>query len=103
MLDQFRVQASARFKQADLPTRMAVPDIINKSAAKSLLQAGIARLAEQQERLHAGATWSLLIVVQAMDAGGKDGMIKHVMSGVNPQGVSVTSFKAPGREDLAHD
>ena len=103
ILGHFRVQASAGFKLADLPTRMAAPDAIDKSAAKSLLQAGIARLAEQQERLYAGATWSLLIVFQAMDAGGKDSMIKHVMSGVNPQGVSVTSFKAPEREDLAHD
>ena len=68
-----------------------------------LLQEGIARLAEQQELLYAGATWSLLIVFQAMDAGGKDSTIKHVMSGINPQGVAVTSFKAPGPEERAHD
>jgi PPK2 family polyphosphate:nucleotide phosphotransferase len=103
LLAACRVEAGNGFKLTDYPTNHVAPDAIDKAAAKSLLEAGIARLSEQQEQLYAHATWSLLIVFQAMDAGGKDSMVKHVMSGVNPQGVSVTSFKAPGREDLAHD
>ena len=103
MLDRFRVVGGAGFRLADYPTRNAASETVEKTAAKTLLQDGIARLAAQQERLYANATWSLLIIFQAMDAGGKDGCIKHVMSGVNPQGVAVTSFKAPGPEDMAHD
>ena len=71
--------------------------------AKQLLARGIERMARLQEKLAAQAEWSLLLVFQAMDAAGKDGVIKHVMSGVNPQGCQVTSFKAPSRQELAHD
>jgi len=102
MLDRFRVESGAGFRLAGYPTEDAAPDLIDKAAAKLLLQDGIERLARQQELLYANATWSLLVIFQAMDAGGKDSSIKHVMSGVNPQGVAVTSFKAPGPEDLAH-
>ncbi len=63
---------------------------------------GVARLSELQTRLYADDRWSMLVVLQAMDAAGKDGTIKHVMTGVNPQGISVTSFKQPGPEDLSH-
>ena len=69
----------------------------------ALLAAGVARLSDLQELLYAQQSWSLLCVFQAMDAAGKDGTIKHVMSGVNPQGVQVSPFKAPGPEELAHD
>ena len=62
----------------------------------------MARLSELQQRLYAADTFSLLVALQAMDAAGKDGTIKHVMTGVNPQGVVVTPFKQPGPEDLAH-
>jgi PPK2 family polyphosphate:nucleotide phosphotransferase len=72
-------------------------------AAKEVLQEGIELLAEYQDKLYAQDRWSLLLVFQAMDAAGKDGTIKHVMSGVNPQGVQVFSFKAPSAEDLDHD
>ena len=102
-LDPFRIETAAAFRLTDFQTSHAAPTTIDKTSAKSLLQAGIERLNEHQERLYADATWSVLIVFQAMDAGGKDSMIKHVMSGLNPQGISVTSFKAPGREELAHD
>lgn len=102
MLDRFRVESGAGFRLADYPTQDAAPDLIDKATAKQLLQDGVERLARQQELLYANATWSLLVIFQAMDAGGKDSSIKHVMSGVNPQGVAVTSFKAPGPEDLAH-
>src|SRR5215467_8833060 len=71
--------------------------------AKQLLARGIERMARLQEKLAAQAEWSLLLVFQAMDAAGKDSVIKHVMSGVNPQGCQVTSFKQPSSEDLDHD
>lgn len=102
LLDRFRVETGAGFRLADYPTEHAAPDLVDKAAAKVLLADGIERLARHQELLYANATWSLLVIFQAMDAGGKDSTIKHVMSGVNPQGVAVTSFKVPGPEDLAH-
>ncbi len=71
--------------------------------AKPLLQRGIAWLAEEQEMLYAQDRWSLLLVFQAMDAAGKDSTIEHVMSGINPQGCQVFSFKQPSSEDLDHD
>jgi PPK2 family polyphosphate:nucleotide phosphotransferase len=75
----------------------------NKEQARQLLAYGIERMARLQEKLAAQGQWSLLLIFQAMDAAGKDGAIKHVMSGVNPQGCRVESFKAPSREELAHD
>jgi PPK2 family polyphosphate:nucleotide phosphotransferase len=76
---------------------------LDKGEAAELLQRGTEWLAEEQDMLYAQDRWSLLLVFQAMDAAGKDGTIKHVMSGVNPQGCQVFSFKQPSREDLAHD
>ncbi|MDB6175630.1 MAG: Polyphosphate kinase 2 [Chthoniobacteraceae bacterium] len=75
----------------------------DKPRAKEALQNGIEALAELQDMLYAQDCWSLLLIFQAMDAAGKDGTIKHVMSGVNPQGCHVSSFKAPTSEDLDHD
>jgi PPK2 family polyphosphate:nucleotide phosphotransferase len=77
--------------------------IRGRRGASRLLAANVAALAEQQEALYAQDRWSLLIILQAMDAAGKDSTIKHVMSGINPQGVHVTSFKAPSVEELDHD
>jgi PPK2 family polyphosphate:nucleotide phosphotransferase len=74
-----------------------------KEEANQLLQDGVAQLAEHQNKLYAQNSWALLLIFQAMDAAGKDGVIKHVMSGVNPQGCQVFSFKAPSAEDLDHD
>ena len=74
-----------------------------KPQAKEALQEGIEALVGLQEMLYAQDRWSLLLIFQAMDAAGKDGAIKHVMSGVNPQGCQVYSFKAPTSEDLDHD
>jgi PPK2 family polyphosphate:nucleotide phosphotransferase len=71
--------------------------------ATALLQSGIEQLAKYQDMLYAQHTHALLIILQAMDAAGKDGVIKHVMSGVNPQGCQVHSFKAPSAEELSHD
>jgi PPK2 family polyphosphate:nucleotide phosphotransferase len=74
-----------------------------KQQAEGLLRLGVERLAKLQELLYAQDRWSLLLIFQAMDAAGKDGAIKHVMSGVNPQGTEVYSFKAPTSEELDHD
>jgi PPK2 family polyphosphate:nucleotide phosphotransferase len=71
--------------------------------AKDLLQKGVARMEDLQDKLYAQDCWSVLLIFQAMDAAGKDGTIKHVMSGVNPEGVQVTSFKTPSFTELQHD
>mgnify|MGYP003335289049 FL=1 len=78
-------------------------ELVRKEDAKQLLGEGVRLLSEYQERLAAQDRWSLLVILQAMDAAGKDGTIRHVMSGVNPQGVEVTSFKAPSVAELDHD
>lgn len=75
---------------------------LTKEQAPGLLAAGVEHLAELQDRLYSQDTYGVLFVLQAMDAAGKDGTIKHVMSGVNPQGVTVTSFKAPSDDELDH-
>ncbi|MGC1452638.1 MAG: polyphosphate kinase 2 family protein [Candidatus Sulfotelmatobacter sp.] len=75
----------------------------SKEHAEEALQQGIARTAELQDKLYAQNNWALLLIFQAMDAAGKDGIIKHVMSGVNPQGCQVYSFKAPSELELQHD
>src|SRR5580700_6192705 len=75
----------------------------SKESAAETLQQGIVRTAELQDKLYAQNSWSLLLIFQAMDAAGKDGIIKHVMSGINPQGCQVYSFKVPTETDLQHD
>jgi PPK2 family polyphosphate:nucleotide phosphotransferase len=75
----------------------------DKPRAKEALAMGVSLLAELQDMLYAQDRWAVLLIFQAMDAAGKDGAIKHVMSGVNPQGCQVYSFKAPSAEDLDHD
>ena len=75
----------------------------DKPRAKEALAAGIQALVRLQDMLYAQDRWGMLLIFQAMDAAGKDGAIKHVMSGVNPQGVEVHSFKVPSAEDLDHD
>ena len=74
-----------------------------KDEAKQILQLGVERLSELQEKLYAQDHWGVLLIFQAMDAAGKDSAIKHVMSGVNPQGCHVTAFKQPSTEELDHD
>ena len=74
----------------------------SKEKAEQWLQEGVSRLEQLQDRLYAQNQWSLLLIFQAMDAAGKDGTIKHVMSGINPQGCQVFSFKAPSAEELGH-
>src|SRR5262245_30096444 len=79
------------------------PKEIDKERAENLLCLGIKVLAEYQDKLYAQDIHALLVILQAIDAAGKDGAIKHVMSGVNPQGCQVFSFKAPSPEELDHD
>jgi PPK2 family polyphosphate:nucleotide phosphotransferase len=78
-------------------------DFVSKKDGVKLLKTGIALLSESQTRLAAQNTYGLLVCLQALDAGGKDGTIRHVMSGVNPQGVRVAGFKQPSAEELDHD
>ncbi len=103
LVDRCRVTSGKGFRLDRYPTGNPVPDLLDKAAGQPLLQRGVSELSELQETLYAESSWSLLLVFQAMDAAGKDSTIKHVMTGVNPQGISVTSFKQPGPEDLAHD
>jgi PPK2 family polyphosphate:nucleotide phosphotransferase len=93
---------SFRLKDAD-PGDTLTYSIEDKPRAKKALAQGVAALARLQDVLAAQNRWALLLIFQAMDAAGKDGAIKHVMSGVNPQGCQVYSFKAPSSEDLDHD
>ncbi len=102
--DPFRVTAGEKFRLKDVDPR----DTLNftgedKPRAKEALANGVAALAALQDKLYAQDRWAVLLIFQAMDAAGKDGAIKHVMSGVNPQGCQVTSFKSPSAEDLDHD
>jgi len=103
LLDRFRVTSGKGFRLKDYATDDTANLTMDKPEAAALLQYGVQRLAELQERLYAQDRWSVLCIFQARDAAGKDSTIKHVMSGVNPQGVQVTAFKAPGPEDLDHD
>src|SRR6202030_4563139 len=75
----------------------------NIEDVKLILGDGVARLGEMQQRLYANGRWAVLVALQGMDAAGKDGVIKHVMAGINPQGCLVHAFKAPSAEELAHD
>jgi PPK2 family polyphosphate:nucleotide phosphotransferase len=103
LVESCRVTSGKGFRLDRHGTGNPVPDLLDKAAGQALLSRGVAELSDMQETLYANSTWSLLLVFQAMDAAGKDSTIKHVMTGVNPQGISVTSFKQPGPEDLAHD
>jgi PPK2 family polyphosphate:nucleotide phosphotransferase len=99
---QYRVTNGAKFRLKDFdPADTAHME--SDDNAKADLARGVELLTEQQERLYAQDRWGVLVIFQAMDAAGKDGTIKHVMSGVNPQGVQVYSFKAPSSEELDHD
>ena len=101
LLEPFRVTDGKgfRLKQVDPGDSGG----LKKDEAQQVLRRGIALLADMQDKLYAQDQWGVLLVFQAMDAAGKDGAIKHVMSGVNPQGCQVYSFKAPSPEELDHD
>lgn len=102
--DPYRVANGKKFRLKDVdPDDTGELKSEDKSRAKEALQTGVEALAELQDMLYAQDRWSVLLVFQAMDAAGKDGTIKHVMSGVNPQGCQVSSFKGPTSTDLDHD
>ena len=104
LLARYRVTGLSRFRLKDVdPADTGTFDVHDKSSAGTMLAKGVSALAGLQERLYAQNRWALLVIFQAMDAAGKDSAIKHVMSGVNPQGVQVHSFKAPSTEELDHD
>ncbi len=104
LADHYCIKNGKKFRLKDIdPGDTAWLKEEQKPLAKQALQEGIEALAELQERLYAQDRRSVLLIFQAMDAAGKDGAIKHVMSGVNPQGCQVYSFKAPTSEELDHD
>src|SRR5580765_6560541 len=101
---QFRIKDGKDFRLKDYdPGEDAGLGSEDKPLAKQTLQIGVEALATMQEVLYAQDKWAILLIFQAMDAAGKDGAIRHVMSGVNPQGCQVTSYKAPSAEELDHD
>lgn len=101
---RYRVERGKHFRLKDFdPADTAGLTDEFKAQATELLDKGIKELADLQAKLYAQDRWALLLIFQAMDAAGKDGTIKHVMSGVNPQGCQVYSFKAPSPEELDHD
>jgi PPK2 family polyphosphate:nucleotide phosphotransferase len=100
----YRVSNGSAFRLKDVdPGDTGGIGSSQKPLAKEVLAAGVAALSDLQDRLYAQDSWAVLLIIQAMDAAGKDGVIKHVMSGINPQGCQVYSFKAPSNEELDHD
>ena len=98
----YRIEHGKKFRLKDFDPA-STAHIHSKQHAQELLAKGIAEMAELQGKIYAQDRWAVLLIFQAMDAAGKDGAIKHVMSGVNPQGCQVYSFKAPSTEELDHD
>src|SRR5947207_2271885 len=92
-----------RLKNVDPGDTLEFTKEADKPKAKEALKMGLTALTELQDKLYAQDKWAVLLMFQAMDAAGKDGAIKHVMSGINPQGCEVYSFKSPSSEDLDHD
>src|SRR5579862_2074329 len=106
LIDRFRVRPGkvVRLKDYD-PAWDGDPDLPKskrKDKAQALLAEDVSALAAAQQLLYAADSWSVLVILQSLDAAGKDGTIKHVMSGVNPQGVEVHSFKHPSAEEIDH-
>jgi len=103
LIKRFRIDEPDYFRLASFDPGDTGGLDLDKDEAKAVLAEDLSRLSELQERLYADNRWSLLIVLQAMDAAGKDGVIKHVMTGLNPQGCLVHAFKAPSPSELEHD
>lgn len=98
----YRITDGSKFRLKDVKPGDTAK-LESKESASALLEDGVQRLAELQEKLYAQDKWAVLLIFQAMDAAGKDGTIKHVMSGINPQGCHVVPFKAPTAHELDHD
>jgi len=103
IIDRFRISKGSGFKLADCDAGDTCGLDIDKKEAKDLLETGVKRLASLQDRLFADDRWAILMILQGIDTAGKDGVIKHVMSGVNPQGCEVHAFKAPSENEIDHD
>ena len=103
LIAHLRVDHPKRFRLADVDPADSFGLDIEKDEARTMLAEGVKRLADLQERLYAQDRWALLVILQGVDTSGKDGVIEHVMSGVNPQGCQIHSFKAPSEEELDHD
>jgi PPK2 family polyphosphate:nucleotide phosphotransferase len=99
----FRISSGKKFRLRDFDPKFTCGLQLGKTEAADLLQRGTDWLAQEQELLYAQDRWSLLLIFQGIDASGKDSTIKHVMSGINPQGCQVYSFKQPSTEELNHD
>src|SRR5262249_47696570 len=102
MAERFRVNQGRSFRLKDFDPA-DTHGILSKDKAAEIVERNLAHLQDLQEKLYAQDQWALLLIFQAMDAAGKDGVIKHVLSGVNPQGCEVSSFKQPSAEELDHD
>jgi PPK2 family polyphosphate:nucleotide phosphotransferase len=101
---KYRITNGRKFRLKDFPTSDDSGILTDdKEVLEQILKHGVDALSEMQDKLYAQDKWALLVIFQAMDAAGKDGAIKHVMSGINPQGCQVTSFKSPSAEELDHD
>ena len=102
LAEAYRVAKGERFRLKDYDTSNT-GEVKNKEQSEKIIENRAGLLSSLQEKLYAQDRWALLLVLQGMDAAGKDGVIKHVMSGVNPQGCNVHAFKAPSIEELNHD
>ena len=102
LADRFRVTDGRSFRLKDYDSG-DTHGLLNKDKAAEILERNVAHLRDLQEKLYAQDQWALLLIFQAMDAAGKDGVVKHVFSGVNPLGCEVVSFKQPSAEELDHD
>ena len=102
LVEPYRITKGEKFRLRD-HNPADTNGLKDKQQAQGLLEEGTELLSRMQEKLYAQDRWALLLIFQAMDAAGKDGAIKHVMSGVNPQGCDVFSFKSPSNEELDHD
>jgi len=102
LLERYRVVGNKEFRLADINPGDTWK-LKSKEHARDWLEKGVARLSELQDKLYAQDQWALLLIFQGMDTAGKDGTVKHVMSGVSPQGCAVFSFKTPSAEELDHD
>jgi len=103
IIERYRIRKGSDFRLADFDPDDTCGLDIDKDDAKNMLEAGVKRLSALQEKLYADNRWAILVVLQGIDTSGKDGVIKHVMSGVNPQGCEVHSFKAPSEQEIDHD
>ncbi len=100
---RFRIDKADGFRLSDFDPADTCGLDLGKSAAKDMIADGLRHLTAMQEKLYAQNRWALLVILQGLDAAGKDGVVKHVMSGLNPQGCEVHAFRTPTPEDLGHD